>query len=442
MVGRMKSPALIAILLPLLTAAPLFAANWPMWRGADGLGTTKERNLPVRWSATENVRWKIELPDRGNSTPAVWGDKVFVTQAIVKDSLRTLMCFDRRNGKLLWQKSTTHEAKEKTHPTNPYCSASPSTDGERVIVCHGSAGVFCYDFEGKELWKRDLGKQDYDWGSGSSPVLHGDVCILYYGPGKDSKLVGLDKKTGKTVWEYAEQDIDVGKRTDGFSSNDEMGKKGGRGMVCTYSTPIVVKAAGRDEVIMSFPRYVRAFDPKTGKELWSCDGLNPLVYTSPLYADGIVVAMGGFFGTSIAVKAGGSGDVTETHRLWQQVRTKAGIGSGVIHDGHIYFLSADGIAECQELKTGKRVWFERAKGSGPKGDSWSSMVLAGDRIYILNQSGDCIVLRASPKFELLAANSIGNEMSNSSIAPSNGEIFIRTHKHLWCIAEGVKSASR
>ena len=438
----MKTRASLAVALALLAATSMPAANWPAWRGPDGLGNTAEKNLPVRWSATENVRWKIELPERGNSTPAIWGNRIFVTQAIEKENRRTLMCFSRRDGKLLWQKSVTHEAKEKTHPTNPYCSASPSTDGERVVVCHGSAGVFCYDFDGKELWQRDLGKQDYEWGSGSSPVLHGDVCILYFGPGKDSKLVGFDKKTGKTLWEYAEPEIEVGKRTDGFSSSDPMGKDGGRGMVCTYSTPIVVKAAGRDELIMSFPRFVRAFDPKTGKELWHCDGLNPLIYTSPIHADGIVVAMGGFFGTSIACRTGGSGNVTETHRLWQQVRTKAGIGSGVIHDGYVYYLSADGIAECLELKTGKKQWSERAKGPGPKGDSWSSMVLSGDRIYILNQSGDCVVLRASPKFELLAANSIGNELTNSSIVPSDGEIFIRTHKHLWCIAEGVKAASR
>jgi len=422
------------LFITVLFAGSLHAAPWPAWRGPDGLGTVPEKNLPARWSTTENVRWKIPLPDRGNSTPAVWGDKVFITQAIEKDHIRSLMCFSRRDGKLLWQKSVTYTAKEESHKDNPPCSASPVVDGERVIVCHASAGAFCYDFNGRELWKRDLGRQEFEWGSGSSPVLHGDTCILYFGPGKGAHLIALDKKTGKTLWKYDEPKIEVGKRTDGFRGEEP-------GIICTYSTPIVVRAGGRDELLMSFPRYLRAFDPKTGKELWSCDGLNPLVYTSPIHGEGVVVAMGGFFGNTIAVKTGGSGDVTGTHRLWQSERTKAGIGSGVIHDGHIYILNSGGIAECIELKTGKTIWTERAKGDGPKSDSWSSMVLAGDRIYILNQSGDCVVLKASPKFEVIGANSVGNEMCNASLAVSDGDLFIRTHKHLWCIAETKKTAS-
>jgi outer membrane protein assembly factor BamB len=410
------------------------AANWPAWRGVDGVGTTPEKNLPARWSPTENVKWKVPLPDRGNSTPIVWNDKVFVTQPVEKDHLRTLMCFSRADGKLLWQQSIKYSATEETHQDNPYCSASPVTDGERVIVCHGSAGVFCYDFKGQELWKRALGKQEFEWGNASSPVLHGDVCILYFGPGKGARLLGLDKKTGKTLWEFNEPPIDVGKRTDGFRGQEP-------GVICTYSTPLLVKAAGRDELIMSFPRYIRAFDPKTGKELWHCDGLNPLVYTSPIHKDGVVVAMGGFFGNSVAVKTGGTGNVSETHRLWRSERTKTGIGSGVIHEGHIYLLNSGGIAECYDLQTGQTVWSERVRGDGPKSDSWSSMVLAGDRIYILNQSGDCIVLKASPKFEVLGANSVGNEMCNASLAVSDGDLFIRTYKHLWCIAETKTTAS-
>lgn len=431
------------------------SADWPAWRGADGQGTSSEKNLPTRWSATENIRWKIPLPDRGNSTPVIWGDKVFVTQAIEEKHQRTLMCLARRDGKLLWQKSVTYTEKEETHETNPYCSASPATDGERVIITHGSAGVFCYDFDGKELWKRDLGRQEFGWGNGSSPVLHGDVCILYHGPGKGAKLLGLDKKTGKTVWEFAEPPVDVKGRTDGFRGKEP-------GMICTYSTPLLVKAGlrraeaatgqgtagygpaeagGRDELVMAFPRFVRGFDPKTGKELWSCDGLNPLIYTSPMAGDGIVVAMGGYFGNSVAVKTGGKGDVTESHRLWQTVRGKGGIGTGLVHEGRIYSHSG-GIVECLELKTGKTLWSERLKSAGAKGESWSSMVRAGDLIYLLNQSGDCAIFRAGETFEQIGVNSIGNEMCNASIAPSNGDLFIRTHKHLWCVGGEKKTAAK
>ncbi len=410
------------------------AAHWPAWRGADGQGTSSEKNLPTRWSATENIRWKIPLPDRGNSTPVIWGDRVFVTQAIEAKHQRTLMCFARRDGKLLWQKSVTYAVKEETHETNPYCSASPATDGERVIVTHGSAGVFCYDFEGKELWKRDLGKQDFGWGSGSSPVLHGDACLLYHGPGPGAKLLSLDKKSGKTLWEYAEPPVEVKGRTDGFRGKEP-------GMICTYSTPILVKAAGRDELVMAFPRFVRGFDPKTGRELWHCDGLNPLIYTSPMAADGVVVAMGGYFGNSVAVKTGGQGDVTPTHRLWQTVRGKGGIGTGLIHEGRNY-SHAGGIVECLDLQTGQTLWSERLKSPGAKGESWSSMVRAGDRIYLLNQSGDCVLFRAGKTFEQLGANSLGNEMCNASLAPSDGDLFIRTHKHLWCVGGEQKTAAK
>ena len=165
----------------ILCAGAAYAANWPGWRGADGLGVCPERNVPVKWSATENVRWKTPLPEAGNSTPIVWGDRVFVTQAVEKR--RTLMCFDRASGKVLWQQGPVYTQNEETHETNPYCSASPVTDGERVIAWFGSAGVYCYDFAGKEVWRRDFGKQEHDWGYGSSPLI-GSFIKLPWSPQK------------------------------------------------------------------------------------------------------------------------------------------------------------------------------------------------------------------------------------------------------------------
>ncbi|MDQ6632162.1 MAG: ThuA domain-containing protein, partial [Verrucomicrobiota bacterium] len=215
------------------------------------------------------------------------------------------------------------------------------------------------------------------------------------------------------------------------------------GLTGSWSTPIVIE--GRDskaELILSAPEKLSAFDPKTGNELWHYDGLNPLIYGSPIYGEGVIVAMGGFQGTTIAVTTGGTGDVTATHKLWETKRTKNRLGCGVIFKGHIYVLNTPGVAECIELKTGKTIWEERLPSLGPKSDSWSSMILSGDTIYVLNQSGDTIILRASPKFEVLATNSIGNELTNASHAVSDGELFIRTHKNLWCIGENKKSASQ
>jgi outer membrane protein assembly factor BamB len=415
----------------LLVPCSVMAANWPAWRGSSGSGVADESAFPTKWSATENVRWKMALPEPGNSTPVVWGKHIFITQPLAKEKKRTLMCLDRKNGKLLWQKSVRWDAEEETHETNPYCSSTPVTDGERVIVWYGSAGVHCYDFEGNEIWKRDLPKIDHEWGYGSSPLIEGDLCILYHGPGKEGRLIAVNKKTGKTVWEVEDPRIQKRARTDGFRGQD------GKGIVGSFASPIIAKG----ELIMIYPQLVCAFDPKTGKELWRCDGLNELIYTSPIAGEGVVVAMGGFLGTTIAVKQGGKGDVTDSHRLWQSVRTKNRLGSGVIKDGHVYILNTESIAECIDLKTGKSLWQERVSAVGPKSSSWSSMVLAGDKIYILNQSGDTVIMKADPKFEIVAVNAVGNELTNSSHALSDGEIFIRTHENLWCIGE-TRAASR
>ena len=421
--------------LSFLAAVSLSAANWPEWRGPTQDGVTPETNLPTEWSATENVKWKTPLPDRGNSTPIVWEDKIFVTQAIEEGGKRLLLCFNRADGKLLWQSGTVHKASEQSHDTNPQASPSPVTDGERVVAWFGSAGVFCYDLEGKELWKRDLGKQSHEWGYASSPVIHKDWVFLNFGPGENSFLIALDKKTGKTVWQVDVEEKHYKDRSDGFRNQNS-------GVTGSWSTPIVINFEGREELIVSVPDKVQALDPKTGKVLWFARGLNPLIYTSTVYSDGIVFANGGFHGPDMAVKVGGDGDVTDTHKLWEGGRTQNRLGSAVVKDGRAYLITMPGIVECIDLKTGKTVWEERVRGNGPKNDSWSSFVLSGDRLYILNQSGDTIILKAGPELEVIAKNSIGNELTNASLAVSDGELFIRTHKNLWCIGAPLKTAGK
>ena len=408
--------------------APLHAENWPTWRGPNGNSTSNEEAFPLEWSAEKNVRWKVDLPDRGNSSPVVWGNRVFITQAIEAEHRRTLMAFDRRNGELLWQKGTVFKEAEETHQANPYCSTSPVVDGERVIVSHASAGVFCYDLDGNEIWSRDLGPQKHTWGSGSSPLIHGDLCILYHGPGENGHLIGLDKRTGETVWSVRDLPIVTEGRTDGFRGKEP-------GITGSFSTPILVEAGDRTELVMSFSGELVAFDPATGNRLWWADGLNPLVYTSPLTDGETIVAMGGYYGNSMAVTPGGEGNVTDSHRVWHKVRSKSDIGSGVIKDGHIFLQYGAGIAICMDLKTGDMIWEERLKGQGAAGSSWSSMTLVGDLIYVINQSAEMFILRASPDFEVVAVNGLDGELTNSTQAMSNGELFIRTHKHLWCISE-------
>jgi outer membrane protein assembly factor BamB len=409
--------ALFTTFLFLAVALAAAADNWPAWRGPEMNGQSRETELPLSWSATENVRWKAPLPGPGMSSPIVWGDRVFLTQALDREGhRRALLCFDRRDGKQLWQGVVDYPENESTYSGEPhYCSASPVTDGERVIAWHGSAGVVCYDFRGKELWRRDLGHCEHIWGNAASPILYRDLAILNFGPGERTFLVALDKRTGQEVWKA-----------------DEPGGKYGTApseWLGSWSTPVVGRLNGRDELVMQWPGAVKAYAPQTGELLWTCRGLGNLSYNSALLTPEAVVALAGFSGAAIAVKPGGSGDVTDTHRLWLVEKTPQRIGSGVVVGDHLYILNAIGTAQCIEVKTGRSLWEERAGGS-----SWGSMVHAGGRLYVTTQPGETIVLAAKPTFEVLSRNPLG-ERSQSSPAISDGQIFLRTYGHLWCIGK-------
>ena len=198
----------------------------------------------------------------------------------------------------------------------------------------------------------------------------------------------------------------------------------------------MIKAAGREELVVVFPYRLAAYDPKTGKQLWLCKGIGEAVYSTPLWGDGLLMARnsGPMGGSAIAVKPGGSGDVTESQRVWRLERVKSSIGSGVIYDGHLYCLDQTSLLECFDVKTGNKLWEQRLKGPGSKNTSWSSALLAEGRLYLPNQAGDVFVVRASPTFELLATNSVG-ESTNASLAASDGELFLRTDKNLWCFSK-------
>jgi outer membrane protein assembly factor BamB len=370
------------------------------------------------WSPTENVRWKTALPDIGNGSPVVWGKRVFITQSTHEGKKRGLMCFDRQKGAPLWHTSIPFDGKEPTHETNPYGSATPVTDGERVITSLGSAGLLCCDFEGKRLWHRPQGSMIHVWGNASSPILHGDLAILWYGPGDKQTLVAVNKKTGEPVWK---REVPGGK--------SGLGK--GEPWVGSWSTPVVVRVGQREEMILTVPNKVKGFDPMTGKELWSCEGLGPLVYTSPVVSsEGVVLAMSGFHGPALAVRVGGSGDVTKTHRLWVHPRPlPQRIGSAVIIGQHAYLVNEQGMAQCFDLKTGKDLWKQYRLTS----QTWGSLVHAGDRLYVTNTSGETVVFAAKPEREILARNRL-DERVLASIAVSDGELFIRGYKHLYCIA--------
>lgn len=244
----------VALLAFLCCSALVVADDWPAWRGPTGLGVSAEKNLPLEWDKTKNAKWKVALPAPGNSTPVIWGDRVFITQASdLKQwppevpanyaggawagghaiaEKRSVMCFSWKDGKLLWQSDTVYTEPEITHPTNPFCSASPVTDGERVIASHGSAGLVCYDFEGKHLWHYDVGKLEHLWGNASSPILHGDLCIAWCGPGERQFLLAVNKMTGKKVWETP-----IGGGDPGITTKNFLG---------SWATPCIARVGEQD----------------------------------------------------------------------------------------------------------------------------------------------------------------------------------------------------
>jgi len=417
------------------------AGSWPAWRGPTGNGISSEKNLPLGWGGTHNVRWRVPLPGPGNSTPIVWKDSVFITQALGAEPRCTVMCFDVRDGQLRWQAGPTLAQKDSTHEDNPRCSPSPVTDGRRVIAWFGTAGVYAFDMEGRELWHRDLGRQAHVWGYASSPVLYRDLCLLSFGPGPRSFLIALDKRTGRTVWQYDLPLIRPDAKWQDFGGEASYDAKAGLQKVSeiagSWSTPLVVRGDRGDEVVLSRPLQLMAWNPDNGQLLWTCGGPNIGAYSSAFGGDGTVaVAVNGFSNVVMAVRPGGRGDVTATHRSWCRVmpESQACIGSGVIHQGRIYQATYMGFVQCLDLQTGKTLWEERLKGAGAKNSSWSSPVLAGDRLYVPNQSADVFVVRAGPKFECLATNSIGGEPLNASLAASGGAVFMRTHRRLWCLS--------
>jgi len=429
----MHSKLIFAALL-ICPGLTLPAANWPSWRGPTHDNTSPETRFPTQWSREKNLKWRTPLPETGNSSPIVWGDTVFVTQPVGDGKKRTLMAFDRANGKLRWQHGITYEAADPRHKSNPHCAASPVTDGERVVVSFASAGIVAYDFNGKQLWKTDLGPQTHEWGQGSSPIIHGDLVIVYHGPGEFSTLHALDKRTGVKKWSVPLKEVHPPERFDGFAGKSEA-------VMGTFSTPLVITAGGRDEIILPVVNKLRAYAPSTGRELWSADDLSPLVYASPTLGEGTLIMYAGFFGSVTYLKPGGEGDVTGKRLFYERRMKKHTIGSPVVKDGHVYLCVTDGFAQCYELATGKMLWEERLPATGAASQTWGSAVLAGDRLYVINQSGDTFILRADPKFEIIATNPLG-ELSNSTPALSDGEIFLRTHAALYCIAEPKKTAFR
>ena len=398
------------------------ANDWPSWRGPNGDGKLAEaEGYPVDWSPDNNLLWKVPLPSPGNSSPIVIGDKLFLTLASDQGQNRSLHCYSTKDGSLLWEKSTRYGKKDQTHKTNPYSSASPFSDGVRVYAWQGNAGLYTYDLDGNEIWKRNLGT-DYAhiWGpNAASPVVHGDTLIIHAGPGLAVALFGLDKNTGETLWK---------KELPTAVSNDVGQLKG------SWATPLLIENAGRTEMLIGLPRFLTSFDPKDGSELWKCGGLTDLAYTNALAGPKRAVYLAGYGGPGIGVKlpeAGVSGNITETHRLWADEGKKPNrqrIGSGQMIGEHIFQLDEPGIMVCLEVDTGKKLWQERMSVK-----SWSSMNLIGELLYVSDTIGTTFIIEPdTTELKLLHTNQVDKRQhTNSSLAFAKGVVYQRTDDFLY-----------
>lgn len=433
-----SSSALTLAAFCIVMASHCMAAdhNWPQWRGPAGTGKATTVNPLTQWAPDQNVKWRCELPEAGNSTPIVWGEQIFLTQPLSATKQRALLCLDRQTGKEQWRSSVEYSEAEASHKTNPYCSASPATDGERVIAWFGSAGLVCWDLQGKELWRCDLGRQEHMWGYGSSPILHNDLCILSFGPGNSEFLVAVDKQSGEIRWKVPAQDDATERRfsgpeSDGNANDFTSNKPRDERLRGSWSTPIIVQVDGHSELIATLPRRVSAFDPATGKLLWTCGGSGPLVYASPMESDGVIVALGGYNGGSLAVRTGGQGDVTQTHRLWHKPKDGGWLGTGIVDKGAIYICDINGLLHCLDVPTGEELWKERSPGGG----TWSSITQTADGLmFLLTKSGATTVFRPDRTgFKKVSENDL-KEPTNASVVIAGNDLLIRTDKALWSFA--------
>lgn len=409
-----------------LCSVSIVSADWPAFRGPSSNGVTaKGETAPTVWGPEKNIRWKTPMPQPGNGSPIAVGGRVFVTSSEDKDGRqRSLYCLDAASGKKLWVKTVAFDRVMPKHSTNSYAPTTPASDGKRVVVWHGSAGLHCYDIEGKVLWSRDLGRFKHDWGYGTSPILHKGRVILHTGPGRRVFVTAIDLETGKTVWK-TDEPIEGERRL----KDAQMG---------SWTTPVVVNTKDGPRIIVSMAWRLVAYDAETGKIVWSCQGnrhsRGALAYSAPIIVDDICFVTGGFLGVRLAVRLGGRGDVTETHRLWRFEKNPQSIGSPVAVGGCVFRANArKGGLDCVDPKTGRVLWTH--KGKGKAGTFWASIVMVNGLLYATDQNATTVVYKPNHvNFELVATNRVDGKC-NATPAVAGGAIFIRTMKNIYCIGE-------
>jgi outer membrane protein assembly factor BamB len=433
---------LVAVFL--LAAAGVRAENWPQWRGPGGQGISRETKVPEAWTPAKNVAWKVEVPGRGHSAPVVWNDRVFLTTAIEGETVPgakavehvdsgkpflhpdsvgadkkhtyKVLAYDGKTGKLVWEQTAWSGVPfDNRHRRSSYASASVATNGAVVIAYFGAEGVYAYDSNGKPAWNTSVGKvKTLGLGAASSPVIHQDLVILQCDDdgGSDSAIVALDVKSGKERW-----------RTK-------------RPVQVSWSTPVLVNAAARTELVTNGTEWVIAYDPATGKELWRTKGVESNAIHTPVVGDDVVIVTAGFPAKkTIAIKPGGSGDVTGTKQiLWTYAKGTAYVVSPLLYDGLVYLPNDRGALTALDAQTGE-VKYEGGRVPVPA-SFMGSPIAAEGKILMTSEEGDTFVIKAGPKHEVLTTNSVGEPVYTTP-AISNGRIYVRGEKHLFAVKSQV-----
>ena len=418
----MRSCFAYAVLAMICLNPLAHADNWGHWRGPTGNGTAIQATPPTEWSSTKNVRWKVEIPGRGSSSPVVWENQVFVTTAVpAKGSSGRgaplefkLLCFDRNNGKLVWEKTATvSKPHQGTHETNGFASASPCTDGEHVYAHFGSRGLYCYTMAGDLKWKRDdFPKMDIrnGFGEGSSPTITDDKILVPWDHEGKSAIFAINKLTGKDIWK---------------TPRDE---------TTNWATPLVVEHNGRKQVITNGQKSARSYDLESGKELWRCGGQTERPVASPVYENGLVIIGSGHKGSFMgAFRLDGKGDIKGTDQVaWVIDRDTPDIASPLLSSGRIYFHKAKvGQLSCVDAATGKPHYMaSRVPGLDL---IYASPVAAGGYVFLTSRNGNTTVIKDADTLSVVATNSL-DETVDATPAPVDHELFIRGERHLFCIA--------
>lgn len=386
--------------------------EWPGWRGPRGDGTSLETGIPVRWNKSENIHWKVAIPGKGHSSPIIWGDRVFVTTCLENEQKRVLICLDRGDGKVIWERTVLVAKLEEKHGLNSYASSTPATDGKHVWVSFldfPHMEVVCYDFEGNQVWMKSPGKFYSKHGFCSPPILYKDMVILNGDQDAEAYLVALDKTTGEERW-----------RTDRPNRTR------------SYSPPLIVDAAGKKQLVLSGNKCVASYDPDTGKQHWLIDGPTEQFVASLVYTDEVFFMTGGYPEYHLmGIAPDGQGNITKSkHILWHERKGASYVPSPIAHDKYFFIVTDKGLASCLEAKTGQWQWKEQRLGNHHS----SSPVYAHGHLYFLDDGGQMFVLKAGPQFEIVSKNPLEEECY-SSPAIAHGQIFIRALHHLYCIGK-------